>query len=126
MTFLIEYEAAFASLAFGLMIAFLVGHFRYHMGIRDALFKDMLPFMWALCAAVSALELLTQATVDVVQGDTWSVALELFNAGIYGYWSYRWFHIWKNEGDDTWKKRRRRIAEKIALVSGRLVPVPVN
>jgi len=37
-----------------------------------------------------------------------------------------WF-MFKDEGDDRWKRRRKKVAEKVkALASGRLVAVPAG
>ena len=39
---------------------------------------------------------------------------------------WNWF-LFKDEGDDRWKRRRKKVTEKVkALASGRLVAVPVG
>ena len=93
--------------------------------IRDALFKNLLPFMWVLAALASSTGLLS-AAVDVRDDEIWNAIVDMVSALIWAHWTRIWWRLWKNDKDDTWKKRRRRIVEKIELVSGRLVPVPVN
>lgn len=122
MNLLIEYETAIAGTAYALCIPFLVVSWRYAVGIRDALFKNALPFMWINCAVITALFILAIAPVDVVEEDWDNVGGDLFAALVYGWQAHTWYRIWKNHDDDTWKKRRRRWAERIESL-GRLGPV---
>lgn len=127
MTFLIEYQGFFSALAVSLMVPYVITLGHYVFGQRgSALYRTMLPFMWVLCLGVSLIMLLAFAPVDAYQEDWFTAGLDLFNTFIYGFWARRWYRKWKDDGDDTWKRHRRKIKQKIAALGGRLVPVPVT
>lgn len=127
MGFLIEFYPAIDSTQFGLMIVFLIIQWRDVMlGIQDALYRNMLPFMWVIATVVAAAQALVSAPVHLVTGEPWEVAFDAVFTAIWTAVAVHWYRRWKNSGDDTWKKRRRKMVEKIQLVGDRLVPVPVT
>lgn len=127
MTLLIEYELAINSTVTGLMTMFLIVQWRDAMfGIRDALYRNMLPFMWVICAVVAAESVFVSGPLDFIDDKPLEVAFDAAMAAVWSAVGVQWYQRWKNSDDDTWKKRRRKIMEKIEALNGRLVPVPVT
>ena len=126
MTFLTDYYLAAVSLLTGLCLVYVVMDLRYVWGVRDAAYRNMLPFMWIIAAGVAALHVLWFAPLQVAEGEPLEVGLDLFFAALFAWNAHRWYRIWKDADDDTWKRRRRRLAERLALVGDRLVPLPVT
>lgn len=127
MNFLIQFYPAIDSATIALMIVFLVVQWRdAFMRIRDALYWNMLPFMWVIAAALVGEEVFISAPVHLATGVAWKVVFDAVTATIWAIVGVQWFKRWRNSDDDTWKKRRRKITEKIQQVGDRLVPVPVT
>lgn len=85
---------------------------------------SMLPFAWVFAAAIALFQLAIFGPVDINRGDAFSAIWSIVVGLIHSWISWRLYRMWKNSDDDTWKKRRRRIVEKIQQIEGRLVPVP--
>lgn len=85
---------------------------------------NLLPFMWIFAAAIALFQLAIFGPVNINHGDTFSAIWSIATGLTYSWISWRLYRMWKNSDDDTWKKRRRRIVEKIQQIEGRLVPVP--
>ena len=84
----------------------LVGWIRY----------ELMPFRWAIAVGIQV--------TGIIDGDgrgPWAVAAAL--AYYFNCWMFR---PRDDEDDDRWKRRRKKLASKIAEVSGRLQVVPAG
>lgn len=79
--------------------------------------------LWWTTAYVSGPIFLLSYLADMIRGDTilWLDSI-LWPVNVLVWW----FSIVKDEDrDDRWKKRRKKVAEKVKEVAGKLVVVPV-
>lgn len=109
-----------------LATVFTVVHIRWLWKIRDALYANMLPFMWCIAVLVALTEVAIWGPGNALEGDFLGASSSVLFALIWSVWARSWYRRWKDSDDDTWKRRRRRVSERIELVAGRLVPVPVT
>lgn len=79
-----------------------------------AVFHELKPFYWpAICV---------QAVTDAfMTGVGWDDLL------VVGIWAGCWWAM-RNDGDDDdrWRKRRKKLAERVSIVAGRLAVVPAT
>lgn len=88
-------------------------------------FRTLLPFMWLACLVlvVSGPVYLTTGWLEDHTVSGWILICSLINL-FYIRESREWYRYWKNSDDDFWKKKRKRAADKIREVAGKLVPTP--
>ena len=82
--------------------------------LRNELRPPILYFIMPLC-------LITITTVAIWGDDQVSVWL---NRICLPFWVFMWIRIYKDDHDDRWKKRRKKIAAKVKVVGQKLVVVP--
>lgn len=106
------------------------GHGPHVQADRPNWYRALLPFTWVACLFVGVRNLFVAGPVEVVDENFHMLFLVLLNAVLYSRFAFLWYGFWKESDDDYWKKKRKRIAEKIKEVGGKLVvtpePVPVR
>lgn len=114
----------FACVTLWLVMFLQRGHGPHVEADRPNWYRALLPFTWVACLFVAARNLFVAGPVDVMDGASFLVFLDLLNAVLYTHFAFLWYKFWKNSDDDFWKKKRERLSGKIKEVAGKLVVVP--
>jgi hypothetical protein len=81
--------------------------------VRD-IRSEFFPFRWY----VTAVYVFTDQVLAAHDGRSWWVMAPLYVGMI------TWCLLMKNDDDDRWKRRRKRLSERVQAVGGKLVVAP--
>lgn len=84
-------------------------------GQLNELLYEFMPFVWVLW-------LLKGSSRVALSPDAIGMTIFVLDSLL----ALLWYWRWRNSDDDRWKKRRKKLVEKITTKRGRLAVVPAN